>query len=76
MVIHILIIKFLFDVIMVEYVKTVNIKDEEQKEYYHWHTECPDFPLKERESVLIFKVEPLHLTPCPKCIELDKASRK
>jgi hypothetical protein len=57
---------------MVEYVKRVRVKKPGQVEYYHWHIECPDYPKRGEETVLIFKKKPSHIKPCPKCVQLDK----
>jgi len=51
---------------MVEYVKKVN------EEYFHWRKDCPDYPLKERDTILTYKKRPTHLQPCPKCQELEE----
>ena len=57
---------------MVEYVKRVHSKKSDQREYYHWHEACPDYPRRGEETVLIFKDKPNHIKPCPKCVQLDK----
>jgi hypothetical protein len=56
--------------VMVEYLKIV------KEDYYHWRTDCPDYPMKGRNTMLIFKKKPTHVQPCPKCqkLEDDKGS--
>jgi len=58
--------------LMVEYVKKVHSEQSEGEEYYHWHKDCPDYPLRGKETILIFKNKPSHIQPCPKCTQLDK----
>jgi hypothetical protein len=60
---------------MVEYLKSVKSKKEDQGDYYHWNTNCPDYPNKSNEAVLIFKTRPQHIIPCTKCNELDKKEK-
>jgi hypothetical protein len=50
---------------MIEYLKAVN------ENYYHWRADCPDYPMKERDTILTFKKKPSHLQPCPKCQKLE-----
>ena len=59
---------------MVEFIKKVDSAKVDQ-EYLHWNIDCPDYPQKGKDSVLIFKVRPAHVNLCPKCIELDKSKR-
>jgi hypothetical protein len=59
---------------MVEYVVRVHVKQGNLEEYYHWRKECPDYPERGRETVLIFKKRPSHIQPCPKCSQLDEES--
>jgi len=59
-------------VLMAEYVKRVHSEQPDQEEYYHWHKECPDYPRRGNETVLIFKNKPSHIPPCPKCAQIDK----
>ena len=58
--------------LMVEYVKRVYSEQSDQEEYYHWHRECSDYPVRGKEAILVFKNKPSHLLPCPKCTQLDK----
>lgn len=62
----------LLSLLMAEYVKRVHSEQPDQEEYYHWHKECPDYPRRGKETVLIFKNKPSHIPPCPKCTQLDK----
>jgi len=57
---------------MTEYLKRVHSERLDQGKYYHWNTDCPDYPQRGKETVLMFKKEPTHIPACPKCIELDK----
>jgi len=62
-------------VLMAEYVKRVHRRQPDQEEYYHWKTDCPDYPRRGKETLMIFKNEPLHIQPCPRCTQLDKDER-
>jgi hypothetical protein len=54
---------------MTEYVKRVK-KEQADQQFYHWHEECPNYPIRGKETILIFKNKPQHVLPCPKCTEL------
>ena len=51
-----------------------NLQRTREGEYYHWQEECPEYPLRRDETILIFKNKPSHIPPCPKCTQLDKGS--
>jgi len=63
-------------VLMAEYVKRAHSKQSAQVEYYHWHKECPDYPRRGKETVLIFKNKPSHIPPCPKCTQLNSERKR
>ena len=50
---------------MVEYLKIV------KGDYFHWRTDCPNYPIKGIDTILTFKKRPSHLQPCPKCQKLE-----
>jgi hypothetical protein len=58
---------------MAEYVKRVAYTREQSdlEKYFHWQKECPDYPRRGKETILIFKNKPSHIPPCPKCAQLD-----
>jgi hypothetical protein len=60
---------------MTEYVKRVQKRQSDQ-EFYHGHKECPDYPIRRKETILIFKNKPSHVPPCPKCTELGTKRAK
>jgi hypothetical protein len=40
---------------MAIFVKRAHSEKTDQEEYYHWHTDCPDYPRRRMETILIFK---------------------
>jgi hypothetical protein len=56
---------------MAEYVKRLQRRQPDQEEYYHWKTDCPDYPRRGKEILMIFPDKPLHIPPCPRCTQLD-----
>jgi hypothetical protein len=62
-------------VLMAGYVKRVHSEKSVEGEYYHWHNECPDYPKRGKETILIFKKKPTHIPPCPKCAKLDSKEK-
>ena len=57
---------------MTEYVKRLHRRQPDQEEYYHWKTDCPDYPRRGKEIIMIFPDKPPHIPPCPKCTQLDR----
>ena len=57
---------------MTEYLKRLHRRQPDQEEYYHWKTDCPDFPRRGKKIIMIFQNKPLHFSPCLKCTQLDK----
>jgi hypothetical protein len=58
-------------ILMSLYVKRVQSEQADKGKYYHWHSKCPEYPQRGKETILIFKKRPTHLPPCPKCSQLD-----
>jgi hypothetical protein len=57
---------------MTIYVKIANREGSDKGEYYHWRTDCSDYPQKGKATILTFQKKPTNITPCPKCTQLDK----
>jgi len=56
---------------MAEYLKRIHGEQSDLDEYYHWNKECPDYPRRGKETILVFKNRPSHIPPCPKCTQLN-----
>jgi hypothetical protein len=60
---------------MVKYLKRLNRRETNEEEYYHWNEDCEDYPLRGKETIMVFPVKPSHIRTCSKCEQLDKSKR-
>ncbi len=58
---------------MAEYLKRVQRRKPDEEEYYHWQNECPDYPERGTEPIMVFKERPSHIMSCPLCVQLDRS---
>jgi hypothetical protein len=62
--------------IMAKYLKRLNRREVKEEEHYHWNKDCEDYPLRGKETLMIFAEKPSHITACPKCEQLDKSNSR